>query len=116
MRGRILVDEMFPREVARRLTDLGHDAVSVHDVCPGQPDPAAWALAAKDHRAILTENAADFRPLLSNAAAGVGQLLPLLLIHRSRLPRGKALPAGLAERVDTFLADLDHLPETEWWL
>ncbi|CAN5774677.1 hypothetical protein BH24ACT15_BH24ACT15_35840 [soil metagenome] len=47
MRGMILVDEMFPRDVARRLTDLGHDAVSVHDVCPGQPDPAVWELAAR---------------------------------------------------------------------
>jgi len=59
---RFLLDEMFPRATATRLTsDLGHDAVHVRDIgLGGVADPEVASVARAEERALVTENVADF--------------------------------------------------------
>lgn len=115
MRGRLLIDEMFPRETATKLRDVGHDAVSAHEVCPAAPDPAVWQLAVEQNRAIVTENVADFRWLLAAAIREGEPAVAMLSVLRRQLPRGGALATALARRLDEFLTHRDELPATEWW-
>lgn len=110
-----MIDEMFPREAAAALLASGHDAVSAHEVCPGSPDVAVWALAVEQDRAVVTENLVDFRPLLAEAHRDRRPAVPLLCVLRSGLPRGGALTASLARRLDRFLSSRDALPATELW-
>jgi hypothetical protein len=113
--GRLLVDEMSPREAAEALRQLGHDAVSVHDVCSSAPDGAVWDLAIAQGRAIVTENMDDFRPLLTRALREGAPAVPLLGALHRRMPRGGALASALARRVHEFLGPREDLPVTEWW-
>lgn len=106
---------MFPRAAAAALRELGHDAVSAHDVCPSAPDDIVWELATAQGRAIVTENMADFRPLLVAAVREGAAAVPVLGALHRRLPRGGALAPALARRVHDFLAPREELPITEWW-
>ena len=62
---KLLLDEMLSPAIARELRARGHDAESV----AGNPDrealsdPEVLALARAEHRAIVTNNLRDFRPL-----------------------------------------------------
>jgi hypothetical protein len=52
---------MFPPDVTRYLNERGHDARSPADLgAHNLPDDVLIAIAANEHRVIVTENAADF--------------------------------------------------------
>ena len=62
---KLLLDEMLSPAIARELRSCGHDVEPV----AGNPDrealsdPEVLALARAEHRAIVTNNVRDFRPL-----------------------------------------------------
>ena len=62
---RLLLDEMLTPAIARELRSRGHDveAVAGRPEREGLSDPDVLALARAGHRAILTANLSDFRPL-----------------------------------------------------
>jgi hypothetical protein len=58
---RFLIDEMFPPATCRHLLERGHDAVPVRDAgVDARPDAEVAALAAREQRALVTENVKDF--------------------------------------------------------
>lgn len=58
---RFLIDEMFPPLACSGLIELGHDAVHVRDRgVNARPDAEVATLAAREGRALVTENAKDF--------------------------------------------------------
>lgn len=62
---RLLLDEMYSERVAELLCERGHDAVHVRDIgLGGAADADVLAEAAEANRTLVTENAADFLPLL----------------------------------------------------
>ena len=70
---KLLIDEMWPRFVARSLRERGHDVVSVAErpTLPTQPDSVILAAAQAEGRVVVTEDAKDFRPLgLAEMSAG----------------------------------------------
>ena len=86
---RFLIDEMFPRAVCPLLAARGYDAVHVRDLgLDARPDVEVAAAAARDGRALVTENVKDL---------AAERDLVLLCVLKSRLPAG-----GMARR----LADL----------
>lgn len=58
---RFLIDEMFPPRTCARLVERGHDAAHVRDLgVDARPDRKVAAVAARDGRAVVTENVKDF--------------------------------------------------------
>ena len=62
---KLLLDEMLTPAIARELCLRGHDvrAVAGHPEREALSDPADLALARAEHRAVVTNNLRDFRPL-----------------------------------------------------
>jgi predicted nuclease of predicted toxin-antitoxin system len=114
---RFLVDEMFGPDVVDQLMVQGHDAVDVRDLgLVGADDATVLACAAKDARVLVTENAADFIPLLDQRAATGERLTPVLVVLKRNLPRG-ARPMGnaLARRLHSWSqANPDPYRHVHW--
>ncbi|MGH3900289.1 MAG: DUF5615 family PIN-like protein, partial [Pseudonocardiaceae bacterium] len=57
---RFLIDEMFPQRTCAQLVERGHDAVHVRDLgLDARPDREVAAAAAREDRALVTENVMD---------------------------------------------------------
>ena len=98
---RFLIDVTFSPEVARRLTELGHDARHLGDLgVAGATDDEALHAAAVGHRVVVTENATDFVPLL-DAAVPAGEVAPpVVLVLKRTLP---STPGAMAQELTTRL-------------
>lgn len=58
---KFLLDEMFPRRACAQLIERGHDAVHVRDLgLNARPDREIATAAAREDRALVTENVKDF--------------------------------------------------------
>lgn len=101
---RFLVDEMFSPEVVRQLSESGHDAVHVGDVdLRATADRRIVAYAAEADRVVVTENAADYVPIIEARTAGGDPVPPVVIALRRNLPRqAGALAAELARRLDVW--------------
>lgn len=118
---RLLLDEMFSPRIARQLRDRGHDVVAVNERAEwlGLSDSDVMSLARREHRAVVTNNLRDFRPLHAEAVipGGPGHFGMVLVpsnYRRTVADTGriiKALEAALAERPDD-----DSLANGETWL
>lgn len=87
---RLLLDEHYANEIAVQLRAADHDAVTVSEKgLKGTDDEPLLAFAASDDRALLTNNARDFLPLVTRWAASGDDHCGLLLTSDSSMPRGK---------------------------
>ena len=90
---RFLIDEMFPAVTCQCLAERGHDAVHVRDRgVDARPDREVAAAAARENRALVTENVKDF--------AGEHDLV-IVCVLKSRLP-AKGMGAHLAALLDKW--------------
>jgi predicted nuclease of predicted toxin-antitoxin system len=66
---KLLLDEMRASAIARELRARGHDAEAVagRPDCEALSDPEVLAIARSEHRALVTDNLRDFRPLRAEA-------------------------------------------------
>ena len=71
----LLLDEIFSPLVAAELHARGHDAVAIkeRDEWQSLSDPEVIALAPTEHRAVVTANLRDFRPLHAELVAPGGE-------------------------------------------
>jgi hypothetical protein len=71
---KLLLDEMLSPTIARELRARGHDveAVAGHRDHQALSDPEVTALARAEHRAIVTSNLRDYRPLHHQAIVPSG--------------------------------------------
>jgi hypothetical protein len=100
---RLCLDELYTPLIAARLRELGHDVVSVHDrpALLGTPDPELLKLMAAEHRAILTDNVADFMAVITGLALAGDEHYGLLLTSDASMPRSR-------NTVGLFVRTLDH--------
>lgn len=90
---RFLVDEMFPPKTCTLLADRGHDVVDVRDRgVDAQPDREVAVVAAREHRALVTENVKDF---------AADRDIPVVCVLKSRLP-AKGMAEHLAKLLDAW--------------
>ena len=98
---RFLADENFPGEAAVVLRATGHDVSWIGSVAPGSSDKEVLALAASEHRILLTFDK-DFGELAKDS------LLPstcgVVLLR---------IPTPSPQRVGRLVADL-ILARTDW--
>ena len=66
---KLLLDEMLSPAIARELRSRGHDveAVAGDPEREALPDPEVLGFARAEHRALVTNNLRDFRPLHQEA-------------------------------------------------
>ncbi len=86
---RLLLDERYSPAIAEQLRARGHDVESVddRDDLRSLKDPALFAAAHSERRAILTNNVRDFVPLVQTAAMQGDDHRGLLLTNDRSLPR-----------------------------
>lgn len=120
---KLLVDELWPPEVARQLRARGHDAVAVQErpELVGKEDAEVFAAARAEGRAVLTEDAAGFRTLAAQLLHRGDSHSGLVLTSNKRFPRGKPKTLGrVIAALDELLSAIDDsesdLKDREVWL
>jgi hypothetical protein len=118
---RLLLDELYSKQIAEQLRERGHDVVSVKERpdLEGLKDEELFALAAAERRTILTENWADYDRLTRRAGDLGTTHYGVVFTSRRQLPRSRDT-IGLYVRVlDDFLrrhADANALLNSSRWL
>ncbi len=118
---KLLLDEMLSPAIARELRSRGHDVEAV----AGSPDrealsdPEVLALARAEHRALVTNNLRDFRPLHHEAITpgGTGHFGMIFIpgsYRRTRADTGRII-AALEAILAQYPGDKD-LANGEAWL
>lgn len=118
---RLLLDEHYPPRIAVELRRRGHDVVAAPERSElrGLGDVALFALMVGERRAILTENAADFLPLVHAAAVRGTDHFGVVLTSPRQFPRTSRAIGRLVVALDAFLSarpDEDALRGQSWWL
>ncbi len=115
---RFLIDEMFSPDVAHQLRERGHDAVHVAELAlRAVPDPDLLTVAATQARVVMTENAADFVPLLDARVAAGAEVTPVVIALKRNLPRGSgAVTNALATRLAAWAEETPDPYRHVHWL
>ena len=120
---KLLLDEMFPGTIAKRLRDKHqHDVVAVveRDDLKGLPDADIFLAAQEDYRAVVTENVRDFRPIAREWQAMGKVHFGLVLTTDRRFPRAHSRTAGRLVRGLNDLIEAEAAPQPasnrEIWL
>ncbi len=117
---RLLLDEMYPTALAEQLRARWHDVISVHDRSHvhlrSLADELVAAAAFQEGRALVTENAPDFRRIVA-AADENGDPMPLLIYTANRrFPRAQAATLGrLVLALDAVLS-VHEAPSVSFYL
>jgi len=118
---RLLLDEHYPPGIAVELRRRGHDVVAAPErpELRGLGDVALFARMASEGRAILTEDAADFLPLVRAAAVRGTHHFGVVLTSPRQFPRTRRAMGRLVTALDAFLVAHpagDALRGQSWWL
>ena len=108
---------MFGPDVVDRIRAAGHDAVGVRDLgLAGKDDATVLGRVVRDDRVLVTENAADFVPLLDERVGAGEATTAVLVALKRKLPRGaRAMSNALARRVDKWAdANPDPYRHAHW--
>jgi hypothetical protein len=118
---KLLLDEMLAPAIAQELRARGHDveAIAGHPGREAMPDPDVLAIARAEHRALVTNNLRDFRPLhheaISPGGAGhYGMIFIPGTYRRTRNDTGKIITA--LEAILTDHPGEGDLANGETWL
>ena len=118
---RLLLDEHYSPRVAVQLRQRGHDVVAARDrpELRGLNDAHLFTLMPAERRAIVTEDAADFLPLVRAAIVRGTDHFGVVLTSPRQFPRTSRAIGRLVATLDAFLtarpAD-DALRGQTWWL
>jgi hypothetical protein len=104
---KLLLDEMLSPAIARELCTRGHDVEAIN----GRPewesydDAEVMSLARREHRAIVTNNLRDFRPLHHAAIAPGGPGHFGMVFMPGGYRRTKANVGRIADALEAKLAE-----------
>ena len=117
---RLCLDEHYSVRIAEELRRLGHDVVAVteRDDLRSGSDAGVWAPLQRERRTLLTENAADFVPLVREAAVAGDDHWGAVFSSPRSLPRGSSTIGLFVQRLDDLLrrypGDDDFRNRVEW--
>lgn len=96
---------MYPAALADQLRNRGHDvsAITERPELRSLPDGDVFAVAEQERRAVVTENIADFIPIVAGADQRGEAYFGLVLIDPVKYPRGQRRTIG------RLVTDLDSL-------
>ena len=104
---KLLLDEHYSPTIAEELRKAGHDVASVQerDDLRGLDDRELWGRASAERRALMTENVADFMPLVREAAAQGDRHLGVVFTSPASMPRGVGTIGLYVDVLDAFLRE-----------
>jgi Domain of unknown function (DUF5615) len=118
---KLLLDEMLTPDIARELRARGHDvkAVASHPDWEGLSDSQIMVVARTEHRAIVTNNLRDYRPLHSEAImpgdrGHFGMIFMPRNYRRTKADTGRII-AALEVKLAQYPGEAD-LADCEAWL
>ena len=102
-----MLDEMLAPDIARELRARGYDveAVAGHHDWEGLSDSQIMVIARTEHRAIVTNNLRDYRPLHSEAITPGGHGHFGMIFIPSNYRRAKADTARIIAALEAKLAE-----------
>lgn len=103
---KLLLDEHFSPEIARQLRDLGHDVIAVKErgELIARSDHLHFASMHQQQRAIVTQDLADFRPLLEQAMRAGENTYGLICVP-SRVSLRREAIGQIVAALDRLLRD-----------
>ena len=118
---KLCLDEHYSVVIARELRARGHDADAVTErpELVSLSDRELWNRMQDEHRAIVTENVADFMPLIHETAVTREAHWGVVFSSPRSLPRGTATIGVFVERLDELMrhhADEDAFRARIHWL
>lgn len=114
-----MLDEMWSPAIAIQLRARGHDVIAVveREDLRGLSDSELIATASIEQRAIVTENAPDFRKIAAELRADNVAHHGLIFTSDRRYPRHDNRVIGrMVIALDAILRDDALLPGSELWL
>jgi hypothetical protein len=104
---KLCLDELYSPKIATEVRARGHDAISVHDrpALLALPDAALLDAMLAEGRAIVTENVADFVPLVRGLALEGRDHFGVILTSSAALPRSRNTIGRHVRALDVFLAE-----------
>ena len=118
---RLLLDEHFSPEVAHQLRGRGHDVEAGRErpELHGRSDLDVLLVARAEHRAIVTENVADFAELHRQFVVGGDHHAGIVFTSPRRFPRTRRAIGRLVVALDGLLNErrpTGSLADQVWWL
>ncbi len=118
---KLLLDEMWPPEIAAQLRRRGYDVEAVQERAEllGKADAFIFALAQEEGHAIVSENAADFRQLAAEILQQGRTHCGLIFTTNRQFPRHDPRTLGrIVVALAALLADAAKCEATnfEHWL
>ena len=113
-----LLDEQLSPQIAVRRREAGCDVEAVAERADlvGSTDREILEHAAREGRAVVTNNVKDFRPLAAQWLAQGRMHAGLILVPPTRTRTRAAVPA-LAQAIEQVLSDNpDGLAGAEYWI
>ena len=101
---RLCLDQHYTPQIAAVLRERGHDVISAEaeGELRGLPDEELLAFCVRERRGLVTENAADFMPLVHQLAARGDEHYGLVFSSPACMPRG-------ADTIGLFIEALERL-------
>jgi predicted nuclease of predicted toxin-antitoxin system len=115
---RALLDEQLSPQIAALLRQRGHDVVAVGERAElvGRSDRIILDIASTEHRAVITNNIKDLRPLAAERLAR-GQTHGGLILLPSNRTRTRAVAEALANAIAAVLDGHPYgLESSERWI
>jgi Domain of unknown function (DUF5615) len=102
---RLMLDEHYSPEIARRLRAKDHDVAAVAERADlvGLSDEELFRRMTLEERAIMTNNVKDFVPLATRAAVDADDHYGLLLTSDKSVPRRLDAIGRVVDAPDEFL-------------
>lgn len=103
---RLLLDEHYSPEIARRLRARDHDVAAVAERADlvGLSDEELFRRMAREERAIMTNDVKDFVPIANRAAVNGEDHYGLLLASDKSMPRRLEAIGHVVDALNEFLS------------
>jgi Domain of unknown function (DUF5615) len=102
---KLLLDEQFPPDIARRLRERGHDVIAVGerpDLISAE-DETLLAVSTAEKRALLTNNVRDFVPIATRWAGEGRSHYGVPLVSDRTLRRSRNTIGAYVRAIDLLL-------------
>lgn len=118
---RLGLDEHYSAHIARALRERGHDVSAVQErrELRGLGDRELLATMQAERSALLTENIADFMPIVHDLTARGEDHWGVAFSSPVSMPRSAGTIGDFIEALDRFLSERpaeDGLLNQVWWL